>query len=104
MRVVDKTIRNMYGTIGAHEASVIKMELQKHEWKISVHRRFNGGMVQRVQFFISNTDGKLIRFEKVRNPVSFWRGFLKYWREITILALGTWLAGELSGLFNRLFH
>ena len=92
--------------MGSHEASVYEIKFQQvsNDWKVSLRRRLNGGTAQHIQFFIDNSNGKVTKFLKVRSSESFWKKFLKYWREITIIALSTWLAGELSGLFNRVFH
>ena len=92
--------------MGSHEASVYEIKFQQgsNDWKVSLRRKFNGGTVQHIQFFIDNSNGKVTKFVKVRSSDSLWRKFLKYWREITILALGTSLAGVLTAFFDRIFR
>jgi hypothetical protein len=77
---------------------------EPNHWEVWLFRRINGEIEQKIHLTINNANGKIINLVSMKMSDSFWKKFLKYWREITIIALSTFLAGKLTGLFDHIFR
>ena len=77
---------------------------ESNDWKVLLFRRIDGDIERKIHLTISNVDGRIVKIMSVRTSDSFLRNFLKYWREIIIVALSTFLAGKLTGFFDRIFR